>query len=256
VGVTTADFGGAWANVTDWLGLPAPWSIWYVTLKVAPVVLVILSSTALRALSPPPVAPVVAVDPAGAADPVVVGGLADPELQAARMAPAARAAMAVPAARRAGWARLVLVLVLIWRIVHVLRLTEHRARDKLPPSVQLGQLSSSVRPGPDLRQAGMRGTSRLVETSSTHRPRTLDGVLCSGTRRAWISSRSVHEQRRRADMEHEVTINCRCRDLWVATRGLCDTEARCRPWCDRHAHERGPYVSVERSTVPFGATST
>jgi hypothetical protein len=92
-----------------------------VTLNVAPVVLVIPSSTALRALSPPPVAPVVAVVPDGAADPAVVGGLADPELQAARTAPAARAATAVPAARRAGRTRFVLVLVLMWRIVFVLR---------------------------------------------------------------------------------------------------------------------------------------
>jgi hypothetical protein len=86
---------------------------------VAPVVLVILSSTALRALSAPPVVAVVAVVPAGAAEPAVVGELADPELQAVRMAPAARAATAGQAARRAGGTRFVLVLVLMWRIVFI-----------------------------------------------------------------------------------------------------------------------------------------
>jgi hypothetical protein len=87
-----------------------------VTLNVAPVVLVILCSTAWRALSaPPPVVPVVlAVVPAGAAEPAaVVGELADPELQAVRMAPAARATTAGQAARRADRALFVLVFVFV-----------------------------------------------------------------------------------------------------------------------------------------------
>jgi hypothetical protein len=84
-----------------------------VTLNVAPVVLVILSSTASRALPAPPVVAVVAVVPAGAAEPAVVGELADPELQAARMAPAARATTAVQADRRAVRTRFVLELVLV-----------------------------------------------------------------------------------------------------------------------------------------------
>jgi hypothetical protein len=62
---------------------------------------------------------VVAVVPAGAAEPAVVGELADPEPHAVRMAPTARAATAVQAVRRAGRTRFVLVLVIVWRIVFI-----------------------------------------------------------------------------------------------------------------------------------------
>jgi hypothetical protein len=98
-----------------------------VTLNVAPVVLVILSSTALRELSAPPVLAVVAVVPAGAA---VVGELTEPVLQAARMAPAASAATAVQAARCAGGTRFVPVPIVILRIISAFRVTEHWARNE------------------------------------------------------------------------------------------------------------------------------